>query len=137
MRNNLQQRLEQEQQQGIDLSPLIDVVFILLIFFVVTTVFVRETGVEIDKPQAVASERLTSELIIIAITGDDEVIYDRSHIGVNGVRATVAMLLRTQQRPVVIQADKRVSTDLLVQVIDQVKLAGATSVNLATVSLAP
>lgn len=132
MRNKLQQRLEQEQQHGIDLSPLIDVVFILLIFFIVTTVFIKETGVEVDKPQAVSSQQLTSELILIAITKDDEVVYDSSNIGIAGVRNTVASLLRIQDRPVVIQADKRVSTDILVRVIDQAKLGGANSVNLAT-----
>jgi biopolymer transport protein ExbD len=137
MRTRLQERLEQEHQHGIDLSPLIDVVFILLIFFIVTTVFVKESGVEIDKPQAVSSEQLTSELIIIAITRDDEIFHDRSNIGVGGVRATVAALLRTQQRPVVIQADRMVNTDLLVQVIDQAKLGGAVSVNLATASFEP
>ena len=135
MRDNLRKRLEEEHHHGIDLSPLIDVVFILLIFFIVTTVFVKESGVEIDKPQAVTTQELVSELIIIAITEDNEVIYDRSNIGVEGVRSTVSMLLKRQERPVVIQADKRVSTDLLVQVIDQAKLAGAASVNISAESL--
>jgi biopolymer transport protein ExbD len=134
MRNSLQNRLEQESHQGIDLSPLIDVVFILLIFFIVTSVFITETGVEVEKPEAVSSEALVSELILIAITENDEVVYDRSNIGVGGVRNTVASLLRIQQRPVVIQADRRVTTDLLVQVIDEAKLGGAISVNLSTVT---
>ena len=133
MRNKLQQRLEQEAEHGIDLSPLIDVVFILLIFFIVTTVFIKETGVEVDKPKAVSSEKLLNELILIAITKDGEVMYDHSNIGVTGVRSTVTMLLRTQSRPVVIQADKRVDTELLIKVIDQAKLAGAESINLASV----
>jgi len=137
MRAKLQERLEHEHQQGIDLSPLIDVVFILLIFFIVTTVFVKESGVEIDKPEAVTTTQLASELIIIAITRNDEVFHDRSNIGIGGVRTVVAALLRNQQRPVVIQADRQVSTDLLVQVIDQARLAGATSVNLATASFEP
>ena len=63
MRSRLQQQLEQPQQ-GIDLSPLLDVVFILLIFFIVTTVFVRETGIEVDKPQAVSSEQLQRDVIL-------------------------------------------------------------------------
>ncbi|PTT95126.1 biopolymer transporter ExbD, partial [Pseudomonas sp. HMWF031] len=52
MASRLQRRLENQQAQGIDMSPLLDVVFILLIFFIVSTVFVKETGVEVDKPQA-------------------------------------------------------------------------------------
>lgn len=133
MKPSLQERLEQEQRHGIDLSPLIDVVFILLIFFIVTTVFIKETGVEVQKPQAVTSEQLENELILIAITATGEVVHDNSNIGVSGVRSTVSALLLAQERPVVIQADRVVTTDLLVRVIDEAKLGGAREVNIATV----
>lgn len=132
MRPSLQERLEQEYRHGIDLSPLIDVVFILLIFFIVTTVFIKEPGVEVQKPEAVTAQQLENDLILLAVTAAGEVMYDRSNIGVAGVRSTVAALLLVQERPVVIQADRRVTTDLLVRVIDEVKLAGAKSVNIAT-----
>lgn len=132
MRPSLQQRLEQENRHGIDLSPLIDVVFILLIFFIVTTVFVREPGVEVQKPEAVTARQIEDNLILLAITAAGEVMYDRSNIGVAGVRSTVAALLLVEDRPVVIQADRQVTTDLLVRVIDEAKLAGALSVNIAT-----
>lgn len=132
MRNRLQERLEEDVQEGINLSPLIDVVFILLIFFIVTTVFVKETGVDVDKPQAVSTEQLENELILIAITHNGEIIYDRSNIGIAGVRPTVASLLQIQERPVVIQADRAVTTDLLVRVMDEVKLAGAGVLSIAT-----
>lgn len=131
MRASLQQRLE-EQQQAIDLSPLLDVVFILLIFFIVTTVFVKETGVEVDKPQALSTKKLERNIIMLAITNGGDVMYDGSVIGVAGVRNTVKGLLGDQSRPVVIQADKLVTTDLLIQVIDESKLGGAASVNIAT-----
>jgi len=131
MRTNLQQRLEQTHN-GIDLSPLLDVVFILLIFFIVTSVFVKETGVEIDKPQAVSAQRLENTVIMLAITSTGDVVYDSASIGVSGVRNTIAQLLKVRDRAVVIQADKQVMTELLVEVIDEVKLAGASSVNIAT-----
>ena len=131
MRANLQQRLEQTHN-GIDLSPLLDVVFILLIFFIVTSVFVKETGVEIDKPQAVSAQRLENTVIMIAITSKGDVVYDSTSIGVAGVRNTIEQLLKVRKRAVVIQADKQVMTELLVQVIDEAKLAGASSVNIAT-----
>jgi len=133
MKPSLQERLEQEQRHGIDLSPLIDVVFILLIFFIVTTVFIKETGVEVQKPQAVTSEQLENELILIAITATGEVVHDNSNIGVSGVRSTVSALLLAQERPVVIQADRVVTTDLLVRVIDEAKFGGAREINIATV----
>ena len=131
MRASLQQRLEQTHN-GIDLSPLLDVVFILLIFFIVTSVFVKETGVEVEKPQAVSAQRLENTVIMIAITSKGDVVYDSTSIGVAGVRNTIAQLLKVRERAVVIQADKQVMTELLVQVIDEAKLAGASSVNIAT-----
>lgn len=131
MRANLQQRLEQTHN-GIDLSPLLDVVFILLIFFIVTSVFVKETGVEVEKPQAVSAQKLENTVIMLAITNKGDVVYDSTSIGVAGVRNTVEQLLQTRDRAVVIQADKQVMTELLVEVIDEAKLAGAASVNIAT-----
>lgn len=132
MPTRLQHRLEQKPSQTIDMSPLLDVVFILLIFFIVTTVFVKETGVEVDKPQAISAQKLEQTVVLLAITNAGEVYYDGANIGVPGVRATVKQLQRNGPRPVVIQADKTVPTELLIQVIDEAKLAGAKTINLAT-----
>lgn len=132
MQNRLKQQLEQQQQSGIDMSPLLDVVFILLIFFIVTTVFVRETGVEVDKPQSITAQQLEQTVILLAITDDGQVYYDGNNIGVAGIRGTLEQLLQTDDRPVVIQTDKNVAAQQLVEVIDEVKLAGAKVVNLAT-----
>lgn len=132
MLRDLRQRIELEEETRVDLSPLIDVVFILLIFFIVTTVFVRETGIDVDKPQAVSTQELERNSILIAIGRDGQVVYDGSTIGVHGVRSIVAQLSRNKPRPVVIQVDKRVPTELLVNVLDEAKLAGAVSVNIAT-----
>jgi biopolymer transport protein ExbD len=133
MKPSLQERLEQDPQQAINLSPLIDVVFILLIFFIVTTVFIKETGVKVDKPVAMTAQKLENELILLAITPAGEVVYDHSNIGVSGVRSTVSALLMVQDRPVVIQADRKVTTDLLVRVMDEAKLGGAKSISIGTV----
>lgn len=134
MPTRLQRRLEQQAEHTIDMSPLLDVVFILLIFFIVTTVFVKETGVEVDKPQAISAQQLEKTVILIAITDAGEVYFDGSNIGVSGVQATIEQLLQSQSRPVVIQADKTVATQLLLEVIDEAKLAGATTVNLAALN---
>ena len=132
MTPSLEQRIQEQTNNTIDLSPLIDVVFILLIFFIVTTVFVKETGVDVDKPQAVSTQQLERNIIIIAITRSGEVVYDNTNIGVAGVRTTVSQIIRKKDKPVVIQADNRTPTELLVNVIDQAKLAGANQVNIAT-----
>jgi len=132
MKPSLQERLDQERAPGIDMAPLIDMVFILLIFFIVTTAFVKETGVEVQKPEAVSAQRIENDMILIGITASGDVWYDRSNIGVAGVRSTVAALLLADERPVVIQADRLVTTDLLVRVMDEAKLGGAKSLSIST-----
>ncbi len=117
----------------IDISPLIDVVFLLLIFFIVTTVFVKETGVEISKPRAASSADLDRQAILIAVTAESRVWQGGREIGQDGVRAVVAALLEeTPDTPVIIRADAATPTQATVQVIDSAKLAGAESVSLAT-----
>lgn len=122
-----------ETSSSIDISPLIDVVFLLLIFFIVTTVFVKETGVEISKPRAASSQDLDRQAILIAVTAQSRVWHGGREIGQDGVRAVVAALLEeTPDSPVIIRADATAPTEATVRVIDSAKLAGATSVSLAT-----
>ncbi|HRU94879.1 MAG TPA: biopolymer transporter ExbD [Anaerolineae bacterium] len=117
---------------GIDMSPLIDCVFILLIFFIVTTTFVDETGVEVDKPQAASSVNLEKNSVLLAITAKGEVVYGGQEIGVGGVQTIVKRMLEKEEIPVIIQADQSVPSGLLVRVIDEAKMGGAQKVNLAT-----
>ena len=117
----------------INISPLIDMVFILLIFFIVTTVFVEETGVEVTKPQAASAIQLEKNSILIAITANGNVVYGGRDIGVGGVRGIVRRdIQKDAKMPVIIQADESVPTRLLVRVIDEAKLAGAQVVNIST-----
>jgi biopolymer transport protein ExbD len=118
-------------ETGIDISPLMDCVFILLIFFIVTTTFVEETGVEVDKPQAASSVRLEKTSILIALTKKGEVVYGGREIGISGVRPLVKRMLQKEDVPVIIQADTAVQSGLLVRVIDEAKLAGAVKVSVA------
>ncbi|HON91204.1 MAG TPA: biopolymer transporter ExbD [Sedimentisphaerales bacterium] len=122
---------EDSSDAGIDISPLIDCVFILLIFFIVTTTFVEETGVEVDKPQAASSVRLEKTSILLALTEKGEVVYGGREIGVSGVRQLVARMLQKEEVPVIIQADAAAPSGLLVRVIDEAKLGGAAKVSLA------
>jgi biopolymer transport protein ExbD len=116
----------------LDISPLIDCVFILLIFFIVTTTFVEEPGVEIDRPAAMSAEQLPKSSILIAVTQNGEVVYGGRDIGVGGVRPLVRRMIQKQDVPVIIQADGRSPSNLVIRVVDQAKLAGAARVNLAT-----
>ncbi|MCH6258210.1 biopolymer transporter ExbD [Puniceicoccaceae bacterium K14] len=121
-----------EGTDEINISPLIDMVFILLIFFIVTTVFVEETGVDVNKPQASSAQDLEKNSILIAITANGKVVYGGREISPTGVRSTVKRLSQKEKMPVIIQADKTVTTELLIRVIDEAKLAGAVSVNVST-----
>jgi biopolymer transport protein ExbD len=122
-----------EESEEINLSPLIDMVFILLIFFIVTTVFVEETGIDVNKPEAASAVDLEKQSILIALTPKGEVVYGGRDIGVNGVRSLVQRLTRDDpDMPVILQADKAVSTERLVRVIDESKLGGAQVVNIST-----
>lgn len=116
----------------INISPLIDIVFILLIFFIVTTVFFEETGVEVNKPQAISQQELENNSIMIAITDDGQVYYGGRNIGVVGVRNLVRRMTSNEALPVILQADEMVPTRLLIEVLDEAKLGGAASVNVST-----
>ncbi len=119
-------------ESAIDISPLIDCVFILLIFFIVTTVFVEETGVEVDKPQAASASQLEKTSILIALTEKGEIVYGGREIGVSGVQPLVKRMLQKEDVPVIVQADRSSQSGLLVRIIDECKLAGATKVSVAT-----
>ncbi|MCB9881408.1 MAG: biopolymer transporter ExbD [Planctomycetes bacterium] len=114
------------------MSPLIDCVFILLIFFIVTTVFVEETGVTVDKPQAASASQLEKTSILIAVTEKGEVIYDKKEIRVGGVGPLVRRMIQKEDIPVIIQADSKSPTGVAIQVLDEAKLAGATRVSFST-----
>jgi biopolymer transport protein ExbD len=109
-----------------------DCVFILLIFFIVTTTFVEETGIEVDKPQAASSVRLEKTSILIALTEKGQVVYGGREIGFGGIQPLVKRMLQKEDVPVIIQADKGAPAGLLVRVIDESKLAGAVKVSVAT-----
>ena len=122
----------EDEGNTIDISPLIDCVFILLIFFIVTTTFVEETGVDVDRPQAASSVQLEKNSIMIAVTDNGQVVYGGREIGVAGVQPIIKRMLQKEQMPVIVQTDRTVPASLLVQVIDEAKLGGAETVSIAT-----
>ncbi len=118
----------------INISPLIDIVFILLIFFIVTTVFVEETGIEVEKPRAATQTDIQKNSILIGITSAGQVFYAGREIGTAGVRSTIGRLVQQDDLPVIIQADRETPTETTVQVFDEAKLAGAARVFISTVN---
>lgn len=123
---------EDSNEGQIDMGPMIDCVFILLIFFIVTTTFVEETGVEVDKPQAASASRLEKTSILIALTANGEVVFNNTNIGIGAVQPLIKQKLAKEKLPVIIQADSAAPAGQLVRLIDEAKLGGAEKVNLAT-----
>lgn len=115
----------------INLSPMIDCVFLLLIFFIVTTVFVKETGVEINKPKAAAAISLDQQSIMIALTAKGRIIYGGRELTLNSVRGLVARQLDGNDIPVIIMADKASSTGELLTLMDECRQGGAQRVSVA------
>jgi biopolymer transport protein ExbD len=118
--------------QAINLTPLIDMVFILLIFFIVTSSFVKETGVEVERPESVTAKRKEAASILVAITAEGEVWIDRQRIDIRRVRTVVERLhAESPESSAVVVADEDARMGLAVEVIDQIRLAGVQQVSVA------
>ncbi|HEC03926.1 MAG TPA: biopolymer transporter ExbD, partial [Phycisphaerales bacterium] len=112
---------------------LIDMVFILLIFFVVTTSFVSETGLDIRRPQSSSSETLPRDNIPVAIGADGRITIEGRRVALLSIRPFIQKRLRMQPGlAVVLVADKAVSVDRVVRVMDEIRAAGINEVALAT-----
>ena len=116
----------------INMTPLIDMVFILLIFFIVTTSFVKETGVDVSRPSAKTAVKKELANILISITPNGEVWMDKRQVDRRAVRANVErMHAENPEGSVIILADKEAKTGLLIEVMDQARLAGVANVSIA------
>ena len=126
-------RLQKKSEDAdLDLTPMLDVVFIMLIFFIVTTSFVKESGIDVNRPDAATAERKERGNILVAITDNDEIWIDRRQVDVRAVRAHIERLhAENPQGSVVIQADENSRNRFLVQVMDAAKQAGVDNIALA------
>ncbi|MBD3634752.1 MAG: biopolymer transporter ExbD [Methylophaga sp.] len=116
----------------INMTPLIDMVFILLIFFIVTTSFVKETGVDVNRPTAKTAVKKERANILISIRANDEIWMDKRQIDRRAVRANVErMHAENPEGSVIILADEEAKTGLLIEVMDQARLAGVSNVSIA------
>jgi biopolymer transport protein ExbD len=111
---------------------MLDVVFIMLIFFIVTTSFIKETGIDVNRPSADTAEKKERGNILIAINANGEIWMNKRKIDVRSVRANVERAhAENPEGSVVITADKESKTDTLIQVMDQARLAGVQNVSIA------
>ncbi len=124
--------LEEEEESEVNLTPMLDVVFIMLIFFIVTASFVKEAGIDINRPDAATAERKEKGNILVAITGEGQIWIDRRQVDVRALRANIERLhAENPHGTVIIQADEESKNKLLVQVMDAARLAGVKSVAIA------
>jgi biopolymer transport protein ExbD len=120
------------QENDIDITPMLDIVFIMLIFFIVTTSFVKESGITVSRPSASTAEAKQGSNILIAIRANGEIWVDKRAVDVRAVRANVErMKAEAPEGAVVIQADEFSPTGLLVKVMDQVRMAGVSDISIA------
>ncbi|MEP7706199.1 biopolymer transporter ExbD [Paraglaciecola sp. 25GB23A] len=123
----------EDEDAAIDMTPMLDIVFIMLIFFIVTTVFVKEAGIEVNKPGASESVMPKNANIFIAVTEAGDVWIDKRQIDIDSVRANLERLMAEQPSDVlIIQADKNSDYGVVMDVMDQVKAAGVDRISIAT-----
>ena len=120
------------EETELDMTPMLDIVFIMLIFFIVTTSFVKESGVVVNSPSAETATQQASANIFIGITAEGEIWIDQRPVDPRSVRAIVARLhADNPEGSVIIQSDAEAATHHLVEVMDQVRLAGVEGIAIA------
>ncbi len=127
--------VKKRQPVNVDVAPLMDMVFILLIFFIVTSTFSRETGVEVSKPQAQSASEVQKENVMIAITREGTIHVNERQVDLEGLTDVLKMMLtKNPDREVVLVADKNSNTGIMVSVIDAANRAGSKKVSIAALS---
>jgi biopolymer transport protein ExbD len=131
MRMNMS-RFEEEEENEVNLTPMLDVVFIMLIFFIVTASFVKEAGIDVNRPNAATAERKEKGNILVAISENNQIWIDRRQVDPRALRANIErMHAENPLAAVVIQADEESKNKLLVLVMDAARLAGVKNVSIA------
>jgi biopolymer transport protein ExbD len=125
-----------EDKTDINISPMIDMVFILLIFFIVTTVFVEEEGLNVDKPTPAPPDQQQDdpkEPIMLRVNVNNQVMIDGTVVTLNRVESHVRNTLARNDVPVIMQVERGAFAGLMVQVMDRARIGGATKVSVTAV----
>lgn len=123
----------QEEAQAIDLTPMLDVVFIMLIFFIVTATFIKEAGKEVNRPDASTADLKPNASILIAIGDDNEIWIDKKQIDPNNVSNVIERMRADNPNGTVsIQADAKADIEYVLEVANAARKAGITDVSVST-----
>ena len=132
-RNRVFSREEHSAPGAIDLTPMLDVVFIMLIFFIVTASFIRDAGIEVERPEAVTAEQKNSTRILVAVSASDQIWVAGRRADPRTVRREIERLRAENPRSgLVVQADARSSAKAVAAVLDAARAAGIEDVSLST-----
>ena len=125
--------LQEEEENEINLTPMLDVVFIMLMFFIVTATFIKEAGIQVERPDTVTADSQDDASILIAISPNDEIWIDRQQRDPRAVRSIIERLhAENPKGSIVIQADEASTHETLVIVMEAAKAAGVTNVAIAS-----
>ncbi len=126
-------RKKQIADQSVDISPLIDMVFILLIFFMVSTTFVKDMKLELNRPSASSASKASTKILKVYIDKSEQVYVDNQPVKVWALQSKVRDLLRNMsEKNVLVVTDENIPVERLIEVIDQCRMAGAKDVAVAT-----
>lgn len=129
MKTRLGRRPETEDDTDINMTPMLDVIFILLIFFVVTTSFVKEAGIEVSRPKAATASHQEQASIVVAIDRNGEIWVDKRRIEMGAVTSNVERLhIENPQSAVLVMADRASKNGVLVEVLDRIRRAGVEKI---------
>ena len=132
MRNSLVRKAAEEQGQQIDLTPMLDVVFIMLIFFIVTATFIKEAGVDVNRPVAETRDEIKNQNILVAVTAADEIWINKVMVKPTSVKAIIERMHADNPKgAVVIQADQQSTAEKFAIVYDAARDAGVSDIHLA------
>ena len=123
----------EEEDNEINLTPMLDVVFIMLIFFIVTASFIKEAGIQVERPDTTTADKQEDAAILIAISSNDEIWIDRKETDPRAVRGMIERLhAENPKGSIVIQADEESTNEMLVIVMQAAKQAGVANIAIAT-----
>jgi len=126
-------RDDREEEGNIDISPLIDMVFILLIFFMVTTTFVKDMKLDLERPSAASASSASTKAIRVFIDQYGDIYVDNQPVRIYALQSKLRDMLRVStDKSILVVTDESVAAKLVLEVVDQSRLAGATDVGVAT-----
>jgi len=122
-----------DEESDINLTPMLDVVFIMLIFFIVTATFIKQAGIDVLRPEAITGEQKPTVSVLVAISGNGDIWIDKKRVDVNAVRAHIERIhAENPKGGLVIQADREAKSEKLIAVLNAARAAGLTQVAIST-----